>query len=499
MLDQSFSSHNFRTIMQAQNRKGVYVEEKGKFDADTFLFSRKESEKILILNQSVKDERLRLQTISDSTGLPFDYSAYVKFKEDVEEKKEPIVEQREIILEEILTNLSKDINSAHFKVTLKKGAKKWGKQLYVTENTAQNYFALKQTQYNIKKSFDVKQSSRPLIVSQLSMLLNDDVPKVIVRTDIKEFYESISHELLNNKVNENTILSYPSKKIIKDILSSYWNMLVAGGVKSSSDKRIGIPRGVGISAYLSELYLKSFDNEVKALSNVTYYSRYVDDIIIVFTPESRTETTTTLDYKNRIVELLKRKALLNVNHSKTKVVDLRKKTADVAINTTHNITYLGYKFVIAFKFQAEVKGGKTVNVMRKMPFEIKLSDSRYAKYADKIEKSFLRYGVDKGKYLKKANRELIKRIRYLTGNTRLTGNKDNVFTGIYFSNQHLSEPASDLSKLDRNLKSVINTHFHPSTYLNNRLKKFSFVDGFKRKYFKNYTIEQLDKIVSIWK
>jgi hypothetical protein len=485
--------------MQAQNRKGVYVEEKKKFDIDTFSLSRKESEKILILNQSVKDERLRLQILSDATGLPFDYPTYVKFKEDVEEKKEPITEQREIILEEILVNLGREVNSSYFKVILKKGAIKWGKQLYITENTAQNYFALKQTQYNIKKSFDVKQSSRPLIVNQLAMLLSDNVPKVIVRTDIKEFYESISHEMLNYKVNENTILSYPSKKIIKDILNSYWNMLVTDGLKTSSDERIGIPRGVGISAYLSELYLKSFDNEVKALPNVTYYARYVDDIIVVFTPESRTETTTTTAYKNRIADLLKQKAHLNVNHSKTKVVDLRKKTSEVNVDTKNNITFLGYKFVIAFKFQTEVKGGRTVNVMRKMPFEIKLSDSRYSKYVDKIEKAFLKYDIDKSTYLKKANRELIKRVKYLTGNTRLTGNKDNVFTGVYFSNQHLSEPVSDLSKLDRKLKTVINTHLHTSTYLNNRLQKFSFLDGFKNKHFKTYKIEQLDKIVSIWK
>nr|WP_274620819.1 RNA-directed DNA polymerase [Enterobacter kobei] len=43
----------------------------------------------------------------------------------------------------------------------------------------------------------------------------------------------------------------------------------------------GIPRGLSISAYLAELLMYDFDNQVKDEYSVFYYARYVDDIVIV--------------------------------------------------------------------------------------------------------------------------------------------------------------------------------------------------------------------------
>jgi hypothetical protein len=43
----------------------------------------------------------------------------------------------------------------------------------------------------------------------------------------------------------------------------------------------GVPRGVGISSYLSELYMENIDNEIRNLQDVIYYARYVDDIFII--------------------------------------------------------------------------------------------------------------------------------------------------------------------------------------------------------------------------
>ena len=449
MLDQSFSAHNFRTIMQAQNRKGIYVEARGKFERDPFLNTRIESWKILILNEKIKNERIRLKAIAESTSVSFDYNSYKVFKENVEGEKKIISENRELLLGEVLTTLSNNINHSNFKITIKKGEVKWNKQLYITEKSAENYFALKQTQYNIKKSFDAKQSSRALIVSQLVTLLKDDFPKVLVRADIKEFYETIPHSLLINKVNENSILSYPSKKIIKDVLNSYWDTLVIDGVKNKTDIRVGIPRGIGISAYLSELCMKDFDNEIKAFSNVTYYSRYVDDIIIIFTPESRTEVSSADSYKDTVSNFLNKKTGLQTNSSKTESVDLRKKVSDMTAETSFETTFLGYRLTINYKYVDEQKDGGIVRVMRKEPLEV--------------------------------------------------GNKNNVFVGIYFSNQYLSQPLIDLIELDKILIFNIDLLLSTEVYLKERLQKFSFVKGFIDKSFKNYNIDGLNKILSIWK
>jgi hypothetical protein len=485
--------------MQAQNRKGVYVEAKGKFDIDAFFLSRIESGKILILNERIKIERLRLQAISEIEEVAFDYKSYKLFKDAIEIEKKIISENRELLLEEILTQISDKINEPHFKVNIQKGEIKWGKQLFMLERTAENYFAMKQIQYNIKKSFDAKQSSRALIVNQVITLLKDEFPKVVVQADIKEFYESIPHKSLITKINENTILSYPSKKIIKDILNSYWNILVSDSLKSEADVRQGIPRGVGISAYLSELYMKDFDNEVKALSNVTYYSRYVDDIFIVFTPDSRSEVKPAASYKDEVAELLYEKTHLQVNPSKTLSIDFRKKTVDISSETSLALTFLGYKLSTDYKFVDVEKKGRIIRTIKKHSLEIRLSESRFEKYSNRIDIAFSTYSKEKTKYLKKANRQLIKRIRYITGNTRLLGNKNNVFTGIYFSNQYLSQPLTDLIELDEHLTYNVDLLLSSENYLKERLQKFSFVDGFNKKRFKKYNIDGLNKIIFIWK
>lgn len=42
----------------------------------------------------------------------------------------------------------------------------------------------------------------------------------------------------------------------------------------------GLPRGLGISAVLSELYMKYFDLSIRRVGGVYYYARFVDDIIV---------------------------------------------------------------------------------------------------------------------------------------------------------------------------------------------------------------------------
>ena len=47
----------------------------------------------------------------------------------------------------------------------------------------------------------------------------------------------------------------------------------------------GVPRGIGISAYLSELFMRNVDNQIQELDDLIYYARYVDDIIAIFVPQ----------------------------------------------------------------------------------------------------------------------------------------------------------------------------------------------------------------------
>ena len=106
-----------------------------------------------------------------------------------------------------------------------------------------------------------------------------------------------------------------------------------------------------------------------------------------------------------------------------------------------------------------------------------------------------------------ARKLLIKRLRYLTGNTRLLGVKKDILIGVYFSNQQVSVDLK-LMRLDnylkciaveRNLKPYSRLNLNGAIKLKNKLKTFSFVDGFKEKKFYKFSKNDLKDILSIWK
>ncbi|WP_454802854.1 antiviral reverse transcriptase Drt3a [Mucilaginibacter phyllosphaerae] len=496
MLDQSFSPDNFRTIMQVLNRKGIYVEKEGKFVLDVFSASRAESNKLLHISHKIKTEKDRLWIIAKAARVPFDYTTYQNFKNKLAEEKAQIKIKREEILDNILLELSKTTNVESYKIGVNKGDVKWGKQLFVDNKTAEDFFVLRQIQYNLKKSFRVKPSDRTQILSQLVTLLDDKFPKLIIKADISSFYENINHELLIGKINSNNVLSSPSKRLIKQVLNKYWQLLIIDGVKNVGDVRVGIPRGLGISAYLAEVYMRDFDNSIKSLPNVTYYARYVDDIILIVTPGSRGDSKSQDDYIASIKDTLNQKSELQLNLEKTEAVDLRPYLFKITSSTTLRMTFLGYKFV--FKYRVDRSEGSDPSVIL-LPVFIGMSDVRKRRYANKILKAFEIFEIDKSRYLKKANRLLIKRIQYLTGNTKLIGNKSNVFVGIYFSNLQLTSPQTDLDFLDKILTLKIDSLADNAQYLKARLSKFKFQIGYQKKFFQTYKLSVLDEILKIWK
>jgi hypothetical protein len=502
MLDQSFSHENFRILLDVENRKGNYLEDKSFFeDNNLFSESRKLSNKIIEINKLIREEKAKLPAKHHRT--PDDYNEVNK----LEEQKENTKKVRDQKLDEILIKISTTINDDGFKLIIQKGIVKFGDQLYTAENTPENYFVLKQLQRNIYKIFNIKQSDRKKIISQIGLLLKDGFPKVILRTDISKFYESIPHRQLINKIEENSLLSYPSKKVIKDILNQYWKILVDEGVKNANDERIGIPRGIGISAFLSELYLKDLDNLIKSLPDITYFARYVDDIIVIFTPDNRHDVISTASYKSEVKRLIE-KFSLKMNNDKTQVIDLRKANYQRRQTKTYNITYLGYKYFITYKKEKNDKG---IDIIIRNPLIIRMSDNKFERYKAKIKAVFDQFNLDVIKYssgVSKSNNKLVQRIKILTSNFRLFRRKDNVLIGIYFSNEFLTDDLQDLKALDKFLKSeIVRVTSNISAIAKNKLDKISFVNGFKNKNTLNLNFNDknkrgavnIDKISNVWK
>lgn len=500
MLDQSFSYENFRILLDVENRKGRYLEDNEFFYSDIFKKSREISNLIIEKNKKIRDESYIIKSILKIEDR--DYTLLDKLKVE----KEGLKKDREIVLEEILTEIASKTDVEDYELKIKKGQIKWGSQLYEIEHNPENYFVSKQLQRNIYKTFKVKQASRKVIIEQLCLLLDDGFPKIIIRTDISKFYESIPHKELLEKIEENSLLSFPSKKIIKRVLNQYWDLLVADGTKSRTDERVGIPRGIGFSAYLSELYLRSFDNKVKSLRNVTYYSRYVDDIIIIITPKHRNEFLTISSFEDEIKKILLDTTKLNINTSKTDVFDLTIENEKRTDSELYHLTYLGYKFEISYSKKTEQqKNGEIREFISKDKLKVFMSEDKLQRFKNKINSSFQDYQSFVAKYstLKSVTeRMLLKRIKFLTNNHQLFRRKSNVFIGIYFSNEFLSRPYVNLVELDKHLKNKIATL--PPTFnskILDKLNYLSFEKGFKNKSIVRFNTDSFKngKMLKIWK
>lgn len=433
-MDQSFSVDNFKRILSYENRKGRNLEKE--FFPDVF----ETIKEITAINK-------RINAIRHYKGA--DESVLIELNEEKVSKNK----LKQELIEKSLSEVSKKLLDPKFKIAITK-VETNHKPVYTTTETAENYFAIKQLQYNVRKSFKVKQANRFAIVNQIYSLLTDNFPKIVLRTDVKSFYESIPHDKLLAKINDNPLLSFLSKKLIWKILKDF---LVASG---TTDK-VGIPRGIGVSAYLAELYMRDIDKEISSLNDVTYYARYVDDIIIIFTP---TTTQKAITYLDKVKSIMETNTGLKMNPEKTYELEL------VNSSATRKLFFLGYKF--------EFNNGTFK--------KIGLTRNKLKKYIRRITNAIDEYNKQKKFNSKAARRILIHRLNFLTGNTRLENNKSNVLLGIYYSNSLLSQPLDDLVALDLFFYKKID-RFIDDENLRIRLKKFSFQKGFEERKYVNFS------------
>ena len=461
MLDQSFSLKSFREIFDIENRKGNNIEKRFKND---FSESKKKVIKLIKINDKIREEK----------DLDKKKNLYVQRK--------AIKKERNEIIEQKLEEISNQINQHCIKIL---NGKDYGGQSYKLEDNVCNFFISKKIQKNIRETYKVRQSSRYAILSQLINLLEDNCPKYVIRTDIKNFYESIPQKILLEKINNDYLLSIKTKKFINQILESY-NGLTG---QTDTDTAIGVPRGIGISAYLSELFMRNVDNQIQELDDIIYYARYVDDIIAIFVPQSKREKN--FNYKKKIEEIVEKEKLF-INEEKTKEYNLLDSLSSNNLKN-NSINYLGY----------EIGSNKKQLV-------IELSKNKIDKYFKRIKLSFENFSEKKHHNRKKAFKLLSARIKYLTSNTKLRNNKDKVFVGIYYSNPFLNSDES-LEKMEKRLNWYI-ARAELTDKQKRKIKAYSFIDGFKKRTFQVLPLKNkinknhnrilqfgITEITSIWK
>lgn len=461
MLDQSFSLKSFREIFDIENRKGNNIEKRFK---DDFSVSLAKTLDLKRINKQIREEN------------DFDK------RKELYTRRKAIKKERNEIIDQKLEEISNQINQHCIKIL---NGKDYGGQSYKLEDNVCNFFISKKIQKNIRETYKVRQSSRYAILSQLINLLEDNCPKYVIRTDIKNFYESIPQKILLEKINNDYLLSIKTKKFINQILESY-NGLTG---QTDADTAIGVPRGIGISAYLSELFMRNVDNQIQELDDIIYYARYVDDIIAIFVPQSKGEKN--LNYKEKIEEIVENEKLF-INEKKTKEYNLLDSLSSNNLKN-NSINYLGY----------EIGSNKKQLV-------IELSKNKIDKYFKRIKLSFENFSEKKHHNRKKAFKLLSARIKYLTSNTKLRNNKDKVFVGIYYSNPFLNSDKS-LKKLQDELDENIN-QTELTDKQKQKIKAYSFIDGFKKRTFQVLPLKNkinknhnrilqfgITEITSIWK
>jgi len=445
MLNQSFTVDNFRRIVDYENRRGVYLE------AEFFPEIAKLTQRIKKCTTNMRDLQRK------KTLLPPDQ--YRSQQSTLNEEKQGLKKEKEKHLTLELQKISAEIGDKNFKVILRQVTIPSGKKAYGVGPDASTYFAIKQLQDNLRRIYRVKQSSRYEIICQLSKVLDDSFPKYVIRTDIDNFYESISREKLLKVLDTDAFLTFPSRRILRQVLEDYG---------SQSGSPTGVPRGVGISAYLSELYMREFDEGIKAHDDIIFYARYVDDIVIVFSPEPNSSVTGLRPF----VEKQANAVGLTLNNTKTRILDCR-------IPARCEFQYLGYKFSFG-----------------RGPITIGLSDNRKQKYKKRISRAFDVYKKRAQFEERKARRLLVRRIQFLTGNTRLKNNKANIMVGVFYSNSCLSD-SNELTSLDDHLKVQI-AAITPAS-LQKTLLQYSFKDGFSQRTFRSFSSNELSRIVEVWK
>ena len=145
-------------------------------------------------------------------------------------------------------------------------------------------------------------------------------------------------------INRNSLLSRKSKESILRVFNAYEKM---------KDKNIvpygkGVPRGIGISSPLSEVYMQDLDKTIKERQEVVFYTRYVDDIFIILSDLGKYKTIQ--DYYQGLVGLFTGYdlTLQEDGSDKCKLIDLYKPTNGRTIN--EEVTYLVTIFKIDDKF-----------------------------------------------------------------------------------------------------------------------------------------------------
>lgn len=318
---------------------------------------------------------------------------------------------------------------------------------------------LRKLHRNIKRIYSVQPADRDTIVKQMKLLLMENVEMRIVRLDIRHFYDNVNRMRILAKLIDDARLSHQSLMLLQNLFS---DPTIAACP--------GLPKGLGVSAVLSELYMKYFDIDFKKIEGVYYYARFVDDIIVF----CNSETSKKLSWKYANIEL--EKIGLQLNKEKSYSLDPRRPGT--------SFSFLGYNFQFTGNRLKVSIAPKKLNVIK-----------------TRITKAFVRYSKDHDFGLLKL------RIKFLTGNFTLynPNTLQPIKVGIYF-NYKMANEVSALKALDLYYQRLLHCRIGRlgsaialSKIQVKELERYSFCFGYNNHVNHHFTTDQMVQIANCWR
>lgn len=358
--------------------------------------------------------------------------------------------------------LVRSVESGAFVWGLARGHVVSGKrQTYSIADTPEAFFADKHLQRVVGSTLLSRPRGRQPIVAGLIRTIDNNVPKIVVRADVKDFYDSIDHRRLRSHL-DTTVLSPSCRRLIDRLLTE---------MEALTGKARGLPAGVGLSAKLAELYIAQADRALRDTRGTLYFARYVDDIVLVRGEER--------------VGAIAPGAVVAEIEAQLQQLDLALNSAktlhrELVNNSLGKIEFLGYEI------EYRSKNGTVV----------RLTHDRYKTIRARIDRTFAAW--DRANPANHGRRRLLlDRLRFLTANTRLSHNKRNALVGIYFSNPHLTDLRS-LAALDSYLHHRASQSPLPPG-LDQKIAALSFADGFNRRTVHRWSTQRMTRLKGAWR
>lgn len=118
-------------------------------------------------------------------------------------------------------------------------------------------------------------------IYKIRALLEEGSPRFFLKIDVKDFYPSIDHAVVLDKLDrlgfDPDVLSLVRNAISNPTLSDGYRVRSASAARNEK----GVPQGLSISNTLAEIYMMYVDGKYSSFAGMDYF-RYVDDIFILF-------------------------------------------------------------------------------------------------------------------------------------------------------------------------------------------------------------------------